>query len=176
MLDLEGRTRGADGDREGHLQEPVPLVPLHVGMELKPPRSGSQAHGLGDGRGPEGADEPDRASKRMALHHLDGVHGDQVGDLVEIGAVDVPGVERAWMVVVELEHVAALTVGQHLTARHEIPHRRQQAVTVPLHPKQSVVQPALADGYLFSAPERPVGRHCRPAARWCRHQGQRTVG
>jgi hypothetical protein len=117
-----------------------------------------------------------RATQRMALHHLDRVHGYQVGDLVEIGAVDVPGVESARMVVVELEQVAALTVGQHLTARDEIPHRGQQAVTVPLHSKESVVQPALADGHLFSATE-STGRATLSTNRTLvRTQGQRTVG
>ena len=98
------------------------LVPLHVSMELNPARPRGQPHGLGDGRGPERAGEVDPAPQGMALDHLNRVHGCEIGDVVEIGTVNIPGVESQWMVVVELEQVATPAVGQHFSTDVEILH------------------------------------------------------
>ena len=144
-LDLVGGPVGVDGEREGHLEEAVALVPVHLGAELQAPGAGGQAHDLGDGGIPEAPHEAHARPQRSPLDHLDRVDLHQVCDLVEVVQVDVPGVGVVGKVGVELEHVAAAAGGQDLPARLLVPHRGEQTVVVPADAQELVLDLPLAN-------------------------------
>src|SRR5439155_26282175 len=105
-LDLEAGGGGVDGHRKGHLEELVVLVPVDVGHEVDTAGSGGQRHRLVDDRVAERAPEAHRAPQPAGFDTASFDDGDldragQVGDLVEVVAVDVPRIPVAGPVLVE---------------------------------------------------------------------------
>ena len=60
--------------------------------------------------------------------------------MVEVVAVDVPRVEVAWVVVVQLEDVAARPRAEHLAPALLVEDRREQAVVVQRDAQQLVLE------------------------------------
>src|SRR5581483_7456627 len=150
--DLEAGGGGVHRHREGDLQELVVLVPLDLGGEVDPPGAGAERHRLVDHRGAEGAAEPHDAPQAPGLLDLDldraGEGGaGQVGGVVAVVGVDVPGVPVAGPVVVELEHVAGGAGGDHLPVEVDVVDPGQPAIGVPLQAEAAVVDPAVAGGH-----------------------------
>ena len=65
--------------------------------------------------------------------------------MVEVVAVDVPGVPVAGPVLVELEHVAHRALGENVTIAVEIEDPGEDAVAVPLEAEVAVGHPAVTD-------------------------------
>src|SRR5207247_6011581 len=113
--------------------ELVVFVPVDVGDEVDPAGPRRQRHRLVDHRGAERATETHRPLQAAGLDDLDphrpGEGGaGQVGDVVEVVGVDVPGVVVPGAVLVELEQVPDGAAGQDRPVVVEVVDGRQAAV------------------------------------------------
>jgi hypothetical protein len=138
-LDLGGRVRGADVDREGRLEDLLGLVPVDVRLEVDPGTAGADGDRLGDrGALAEGPLDTDRADQRVLLDDRDGRDVQEVGVAVLVVLVDVPGVPVVGQVGVQTEQVARL--GQDLAAGAQVADGGQGAVLGHLHSDEPVVE------------------------------------
>src|ERR1700745_4261730 len=62
-LDLVSRAGRPHGNRKCHLEEPVLLTPVHLGLEAQHARTGVHDHPLFESRATEVANESDRRAK-----------------------------------------------------------------------------------------------------------------
>ena len=126
---LVGRVVGVDVAVDGELENPLPLVPVDVGVDLD--AASVQPDPLHDAR----------AAERPADHDLAALdrHGlglGQVGDRAAVVGVEVPGVPAHRVVGVELEQVGHPAGGQRLATGLGIDDRADQAVGVEPDPEQ----------------------------------------
>ncbi len=93
--------------REGHLQQPVELLPVHLCLESKPPAVRGQADVLREAGFADSAGHLHHALQAFA-HLLHRYLGDGLHFLQDIVGIDVPGVEQAGHILVQAEPVHGL--------------------------------------------------------------------
>jgi len=154
---LVGRVGRTHVEWEAHLQQLVLLVPVDGRMELDPPSVRVEPHDLAQRAAlADPALERDLSAQRPVRRDRPRVGGRAVAARLEVGRVDVPGVEVHRQVLVELEPVAGRR--QRLAARRLVDDAFDVAVLAESHSQIRVLQYQPVDSDYIARFYDPAGR------------------
>ena len=129
-LDLGGRAFGVQVEREGELEQLLPLVPVDVEGEIDRWGPGGQSDLLDQARCAERPHHAHSDQGRSVDEDLDRLRAGELGDVSQVVVVEVPGVPLGGSVPVQLEQVPASALRDQLAVGGQVAHRGEQPVGV----------------------------------------------